>query len=57
VINIAYITLLMDIPDKFRPAIIDSIPKLVTLLTDRYGSVREAGATALTQLSEKGKRE
>jgi HEAT repeat protein len=45
----------MGIPDEFRPAIVDSIPRLVTFLMDSDSYVRGAGANALAKLSEKGK--
>jgi HEAT repeat protein len=47
---------LIDIPDEFQPVILDSIPKLVALLTDSDTWVRKAGAGALAKLSEKGKK-
>jgi hypothetical protein len=46
----------MGIPDEFRPAIVDCFPKLVAFLMDSDIFVRSAGANALAELSEKGKR-
>jgi hypothetical protein len=48
------ITPLMDIPDEFRPVIIDCFPKLVALLMDSDSYVCGVGADALAKLSEKG---
>jgi hypothetical protein len=45
---------LIDIPDEFQPVILDSIPKLVALLTDSNEWVRKASADALAKVSEKG---
>jgi hypothetical protein len=46
----------MGIPDEFGPAIVNSIPRLVTLLTDNDRDVRSAGADTLAKLSGKGKK-
>jgi hypothetical protein len=45
----------MGIPDEFRPAIVDSISKLVTLLSNSNVNVRLAAVDVLAKLSEKGK--
>jgi hypothetical protein len=55
VTNIAYITLLTRISDEFRPILVSSIPKLVTLLSNSNVTVRLAAVDALAKLSEKGK--
>jgi hypothetical protein len=46
----------MGIPDEFGPAIVNSIPILVNLLTDHDRDVRSAGADTLAKLSVKGEK-
>jgi hypothetical protein len=48
------ITPLRGIPDEFRPAIVDCLPKLVALLTDSDRNARAAGADTLVKLSKTG---
>jgi UDP-N-acetylglucosamine:LPS N-acetylglucosamine transferase len=45
----------MSISDEFRAVIIDSIPKLLPLLTDSDEWACRAGANTLANLSEQGK--
>ncbi|KAJ7835717.1 hypothetical protein B0H14DRAFT_3870982 [Mycena olivaceomarginata] len=44
---------LRDALYEFRPAIVDSLPKIVALLTDNDSDIRRTGADALAKLSEK----
>ncbi|KAJ7836550.1 hypothetical protein B0H14DRAFT_3460616 [Mycena olivaceomarginata] len=43
----------MGISDEFQPAIVDSIPRIVALLTDNDSNVRRVGADTLAKLLEK----
>jgi hypothetical protein len=45
----------MGIPDNCRPALVNSFPKLVALLTDSNSNARVAGAGTLAKLSKTGK--
>jgi HEAT repeat protein len=47
----------MHVSDEFRRAIVNSVPKIVALLTDNDSGVRSAAADALATLSEKGKKD
>lgn len=55
VTNIACIALLTWISDEFRPILVGSIAKLVTLLSNSNANVHFTAVDVLAKLSEKGK--